>query len=96
MRADGNIEWLGRMDSQIKIRGFRIEPAEIVAALDLVPEVEASAVVARAERGDEPELVAYVVAADHALPTAPELRVSIQCYTPTGSYKGQFTLLPTL
>ena len=26
----------------------------------------------------------------------PELRVSIQCYTPTGSYKGSFTLLPTL
>jgi hypothetical protein len=26
----------------------------------------------------------------------PELRVSVQCYTPTGSYKGRFTLLPTL
>jgi hypothetical protein len=26
----------------------------------------------------------------------PELRVSIQCYTQTGSYKGNFTLLPTL
>ena len=26
----------------------------------------------------------------------PELRVRIQCYTQTGSYKGTFTLLPTL
>ncbi len=29
LRADGNIEYLGRMDRQIKIRGFRIELDEI-------------------------------------------------------------------
>jgi amino acid adenylation domain-containing protein len=78
----GEIAFLGRRDRQIKIRGFRIEPAEIVAALDLVPEVDASAVVVRATRGAEPELVAYVVAADHALPTAPQLRAFLAARLP--------------
>ncbi|HEV2756821.1 MAG TPA: amino acid adenylation domain-containing protein, partial [Actinomycetota bacterium] len=31
--ADGNIEFLGRVDHQVKIRGFRIEPGEIEACL---------------------------------------------------------------
>ncbi|HET8841971.1 MAG TPA: amino acid adenylation domain-containing protein, partial [Ktedonobacteraceae bacterium] len=32
-RADGTLEFLGRVDSQVKIRGFRVEPAEIEAVL---------------------------------------------------------------
>ena len=32
-RADGELEFLGRVDTQVKIRGFRIEPGEIEAAL---------------------------------------------------------------
>ncbi len=37
-RADGTVEFLGRVDDQVKIRGFRIEPGEIEAALRLHPE----------------------------------------------------------
>ena len=32
-RADGNIEYLGRNDSQVKVRGFRIELGEIESQL---------------------------------------------------------------
>ena len=58
-RADGNLEFLGRLDHQVKIRGFRIELAEIEAALG-PPGVREAVVVAGGE-GTERQLVAYVV-----------------------------------
>ncbi|HJT57515.1 MAG TPA: amino acid adenylation domain-containing protein [Ktedonobacteraceae bacterium] len=43
---DGNIEYLGRVDSQVKIRGFRIEPGEIEIVLSQHPAVREAVVVA--------------------------------------------------
>ena len=47
MRADGNLEYLGRRDDQVKIRGFRVELAEIERAVREHPAVEEAAVVLR-------------------------------------------------
>lgn len=33
MKGDGNIEYIGRIDSQVKIRGYRIELGEIEGAI---------------------------------------------------------------
>jgi amino acid adenylation domain-containing protein len=60
-RADGVIEYIGRVDHQVKIRGLRIELGEIEARLLEQPQVREAAVVARDVAGHS-QLVAYVVA----------------------------------
>jgi amino acid adenylation domain-containing protein len=62
LRADGEIEFLGRVDDQLSIRGFRVEPGEVVACLDSHPAIEASVAVGVGNSGADRELVAYVVA----------------------------------
>jgi amino acid adenylation domain-containing protein len=59
-RADGSLEFLGRVDFQVKLRGVRIEPGEIETLLHAHPAVGEAAVVLRDEVPNEPRLVAYV------------------------------------
>lgn len=59
-RPDGNLELLGRIDTQVKIRGVRIEPGEIESVLVAHPAVAAAAVVATDDSVSGRRLVAHV------------------------------------
>ena len=59
----GRVEFLGRRDGQVKISGFRVEPAEVESALEAIPGVRDSGVVAVVDEGDS-KLHAFIVGDD--------------------------------
>ncbi|MEH7354706.1 amino acid adenylation domain-containing protein, partial [Neobacillus drentensis] len=60
-RADGNIEFIGRIDHQVKIRGYRIEIGEIEATNKRHPSVQDSVVLVREDSAGENRIFAYIV-----------------------------------
>jgi amino acid adenylation domain-containing protein len=58
---DGNIQYIGRLDSQLKIRGFRIELGEIENTLLLYPQIEEAIVVVKSSlRANDKYFIAYI------------------------------------
>ncbi|WP_162624807.1 non-ribosomal peptide synthetase [Streptomyces cadmiisoli] len=69
--AEGELEFLGRVDRQVQVNGVRIEPAEVEAALADCPGVGQAAVLAV---GEPPRLVAYAApVAGRELPSPTEM-----------------------
>jgi len=69
---DGQLEHLGRGDTQLKLRGFRIEPAEIEAALVTHPGIAHAVTMLRPSPGSGGHrLVAYIVPANPGADPAP-------------------------
>jgi amino acid adenylation domain-containing protein len=99
-RADGEMEYLGRIDQQVKVRGFRIELGEIEAALARQGSVRESAVLALPEPdGEGQRLVAFVVPAggqtgDRDL--AASLRAALGESLPKPLVPASFVFLPAL
>lgn len=62
VRADGDVEYVGRGDDQVQINGVRVEPAEIDAALSGFAAIRTSVTVPVRCTDDERALVSYVEA----------------------------------
>jgi amino acid adenylation domain-containing protein len=95
-RADGNLEFLGRVDHQVKIRGYRIEPGEIEAALGAHAAVRGSYVMLRADVRGEKQLIAYVVCKHGQNPTTSDLRSHLKERLPEYMIPSAFILLDEL
>ena len=94
---DGNIEFVGRNDSQVKIRGHRIELGEIEARLLECEGLGETVVVARDEDGDK-RLVAYYTCVTAAAPSLgdQELRAHLSATLPGYMVPSAFVRLEQL
>ncbi|MEW5926225.1 MAG: amino acid adenylation domain-containing protein [Gemmatimonadota bacterium] len=79
-RAEGTLEFIGRVDEQVKIRGFRIEPGEVESAVAAHPGVREARVVVREDAPGEKRLVAYLVGEAGAEEVRAYLRASLPEY----------------
>ena len=94
-RSDGNLEFLGRTDSQIKIRGFRVELGEIERVIAQHPTVQTAVVIVR-ETDQDKQLIAYVVPQASAIPTEQALRSFLKTKLPDYMVPAAFVVLATL
>ncbi|MDR0959598.1 MAG: amino acid adenylation domain-containing protein [Propionibacteriaceae bacterium] len=60
-RADGVLEFLGRIDRQVKVNGVRIEPGEIEAVVRDLPGVADAVVIPQTDPAGATSLACYVV-----------------------------------
>ncbi|MDH3276102.1 MAG: amino acid adenylation domain-containing protein [Gammaproteobacteria bacterium] len=95
-RADGNIEYLGRIDQQVKLRGFRIELGEIESVLAGHEAVRDAVVVVRDDEPGEQRLVAYVVADGPDAPSVTDLRALMRSKLPDYMLPSAFMVLDRL
>jgi len=96
LRADGNLEFLGRFDDQVKLRGFRIQLGEIEAALARHPGIAQAVVRAVAYCDLEERLVAYFVPLSGPEPGAGELIRFLQKTLPEYMIPSAFVRMESL
>jgi amino acid adenylation domain-containing protein len=96
LRADGAIEFLGRVDAQVKLHGVRIELGDVEAALAQHPACAAAAVTIHADAQGHAQLVAYVVPRAGALWTVADLRTFLRERLPGAMVPSRYVALDAL
>ena len=95
-RADGNLEFLGRLDGQVKVRGYRIELGEVEAALAAHPSIVEAAAAVHGSAGEARRLVGYYVARPGAAPDAHEVAGWMAGRLPAYMLPAAYVELPAL
>jgi amino acid adenylation domain-containing protein/non-ribosomal peptide synthase protein (TIGR01720 family) len=90
---NGEIDFLGRIDTQVKIRGYRIEPGEIESALKADPQVRGAAVAARPDSAGGIRLIAYLIPLDPGGLDLDQLRKRLQQALPAYMAPSHFIVL---
>jgi len=94
-RADGQLDYLGRLDQQVKVRGFRIEPGEIEAQLRAQPGVGAAVVVTLDGPGGT-RLIGYATALPDRQLDVAVLRTGLAASLPDYMVPGAIMVLDAL
>ncbi|RCJ27412.1 non-ribosomal peptide synthetase [Nostoc sp. ATCC 43529] len=94
--ADGNMEFLGRIDHQVKIRGFRVELGEIETFLNQHPNVRENVVIVQEDQPGNLLIVAYVVPKIEPVPSISELRSFLKEKLPDHMLPSAFVMLENL
>ncbi|MBW4556585.1 MAG: amino acid adenylation domain-containing protein [Trichormus sp. ATA11-4-KO1] len=94
--ADGNLEFLGRIDHQVKVRGYRIELGEIESLLGQHPEIQAAVVMMREDEPNNQRLVAYFVSNTQTPPKTSNLRKFLKQQLPEYMLPSVFVQLKAL
>jgi amino acid adenylation domain-containing protein len=81
-RADGTLEFLGRIDHQVKLRGYRIELGEIEEVLAQHENVRTAVAIVREDVPGDRRLVAYVVPSGGETPSVEDLRALAKAKLP--------------
>ncbi|MEP7243830.1 MAG: amino acid adenylation domain-containing protein [Gammaproteobacteria bacterium] len=98
-RADGNLIFLGRRDSQVKLRGVRIELGEIEQCLMALAGVGRAVVILSEAPSIEPRLVAYVEPQLGGVLSDRQLKATLRNQLPAALVPSAFIVmsrLPTL
>ncbi|MCP2166900.1 non-ribosomal peptide synthetase [Goodfellowiella coeruleoviolacea] len=94
-RANGDLEFVGRVDNQVKIRGLRVEPSEIEHVIKQHPAVDEVVVIGR-HHGAEARLLAYLTTVDGQWLDTEQLRGHLTGELPAYLVPAVFTVLPEL
>jgi len=94
-KADGSIQYLGRIDNQVKIRGNRIELGEIEKVLMEFEGINQAVVIAK-NYNDEKVLVAYYLFEKNITIDKAEIRDYLQERLPAYMHPGFYVELETL
>ncbi|QTL38542.1 amino acid adenylation domain-containing protein [Xenorhabdus budapestensis] len=94
--ADGNIEFLGRIDTQVKVRGFRIELGEIEECLKSCKDVKAGAVLLKEDEYAGNFITAYVVLHPNVAVSIKQLNAFLKQHLPDFMIPAQLIILDEL
>ncbi|MDN3356433.1 amino acid adenylation domain-containing protein [Actinomadura sp. DC4] len=92
---NGELEFIGRIDTQVKLRGYRIELGEIEATLIDHPDVATAAVIVREDTPGVQRLTAYVVPGATE-PAAEDLKARLARTLPSYMVPAAYVTLPAL
>ena len=94
--ANGNVEFLGRLDLQLKIRGFRVEPSEIEATICGLDTVLSAAVIGSDSATGDKSLSCFYVPRAGANVTPGELESYLRTHLPAYMQPSEFIAIPEL